>query len=122
MKIIVTIALFTVLFIGTAAAQNKSVYTSTRAEACRTIKSNSDDVGSYEGECRGIGGYKLRVMEGDLRQALDVISPGKKRFELIKWGMFGGFSVVGEKVEWRTKAGIPVALITRYTEIGRAHV
>lgn len=108
--------IFAVLMFGSAAvAQNRSIYTSTRAEACRTIESNPDEGGSYEGECRGVGGYKLRLMEGDLRQALDVITPGKKRFELIKWGMFGGFSVVGDKVEWRMKRGVPVALISRYS-------
>jgi hypothetical protein len=112
----ITIALLILIITAglPAIAQNKSVYTSTRAEACRTIRSDTEDVGSYEGECRGVAGYKLRIMEGDLRQALDVITPGKKRFELIKWGMFGGFSVVGAKVEWRIKAGVPIALIARY--------
>ncbi len=97
-----------------AAAQNKSVYTSTKANACRTIKATSAGAGSYEGECRGVGGYKLRLIEGDIRQTLDVITPGKKRFELNFWRFFGSFSLIGEKVEWRTKSGVPVALIARY--------
>src|SRR5438552_15551466 len=58
MKIILAIALFGVLFIGTGAAQNRGVYTSTKTSACRTISSNSNEAGSYEGECTGVGGYK----------------------------------------------------------------
>ena len=115
MKITFAIVVLTIATCTPVLAQNKSIYTSTRAEACRTINSDTNDVGSYEGECRGVGGYKLRLMEGDLRQALDVISPAGKRFELIKWGMFGGFSAIGDKVEWRMKGGVPVALIARYT-------
>lgn len=116
MKLLLNAALLTLIVSGAAFAQKTtSIYTSTRAESCRTIESNPDEGGSYEGECRGVAGYKLRLMEGDLRQALDVITPGKKRFELIKWGMFGGFSVIGDKAEWRMKGGVPVALIARYS-------
>lgn len=116
MKLLLSAAILALIVSGTVIAQKAtSIYTSTRAESCRTIESNPDEGGSYEGECRGVAGYKLRLMEGDLRQALDVITPGKKRFELIKWGMFGGFSVIGDKVEWRMKRGSPVALIARYS-------
>ena len=95
-------------------AQIKSVYTSTKTSACRTISSNPDEAGSYEGECAGVGGYKVRVLEGDLRQSLDIISPTKKKSELKLWERFPSFSAVGEKLEWRTKAGVPYALIFRY--------
>ena len=97
-----------------AGAQNKSIYTSTTTKACRTISSNPNEAGSYEGECPGVGGYKLRLLEGDIRQTLNVVTPGKKKFELNFWGFYGGFSAVGEKVEWRTKGGVPVALIARF--------
>jgi hypothetical protein len=95
-------------------AQISSVYTSTKTSACRTISSNPDEGGSYEGECRGVGGYKVRLHEGDLRQSLDIISPTKKKSELNLWQSFSSFSAVGEKLEWRTKAGVPFALIFRY--------
>lgn len=110
----ISIGLVVLLLAGAVAAQNKSVYTSTKAAACRTISSNADEGGSYEGECRGVGGYKVRLIEGDIRQTLDIITPTKKRFELNFWGFFGGFSSIGEKIEWRTKRGVPVALIARY--------
>ena len=97
-----------------ASAQAKSVYTSTKTSACRTISSHPDEAGSYEGECLGVGGYKVRLIEGDIRQTLDIISPTKKKSELKLWEMFPSFSAVGEKLEWRTKGGVPFALIFRY--------
>ncbi len=99
---------------GFASAQNKSVYTVTKTSACRTIHSNPNEAGSYEGECPGIGGYKIRLLEGDIRQTINIITPSKKKFELDFWGYYGGFSTVGEKIEWRTKGGVPVALIARF--------
>lgn len=97
-----------------ALAQNKSIYTSTKTNACRTIRSTSAGTGSYTGECPGVGGFKIRLIEGDIRQTLDVITPARKKFELNFWNIFGGFSHIGEKVEWRTKKGVPVAIIARY--------
>jgi len=118
MKIVLTIAasLFVLASAGIATAQNKSVYTSTKT--CRTISSNPDEAGSYEGECPGVGGYKVRLLEGDIRQTIDIISPAKKKFELGFWGFFPGFSFVGPKIEWRVKGAAPVALIIRYNVAG----
>ncbi len=114
MKTVISLAIFIFVLAGLSTAQNKSVYTSTTTKACRTISSNPDEGGSYEGECPGVGGYKLRLIEGDIRQTINVIAPNKKKFELELWGFYGGFSFVGEKAEWRTKGGVPVAMIIRY--------
>ncbi len=114
MKRITLLAVFVLVLSGIAAAQNKSIYTSTKTSACRTISSNPDEAGSYEGECNGVSGYKIRLLEGDIRQTLNIITPAKKKFELNFWGFYPGFSYIGEKIEWRTKAGVPVALIARY--------
>ncbi len=102
------------LLTGSSVAQNRSVYTSTRTDGCRTIKSTAEGTGSYVGECRGVGGYKLRLIEGDIRQTIDIITPARKKFELNFWNYHGSFSAIGEKVEWRTKRGVLVALIARY--------
>ncbi len=104
------------IFIASLAAfaQNTSVYTSTKTSSCRTISSNPNEAGSYEGECLGVGGYKVRLLEGDIRQTLNIVTPAKKKFELDFWGFFPSFSSIGEKIEWRTKSGVPVALIARY--------
>ena len=114
MKILAIAAFVATFFTTNVLAQNKSVYTSTKTSACRTISSNPNEGGSYVGECKGVGGYKVRLIEGDIRQTLDIITPAKKKFELNLWGIFSGFSSIGEKLEWRTKGGVPVALIARY--------
>ena len=114
MKSVISLAIGMFVLAGVAAAQNKSVYTSTSTKACRTISSNPNEAGSYEGECPGVGGYKLRLIEGDIRQTINVIAPNKKKFELEFWSFYSGFSAVGEKAEWRTKGGVPVAMIIRY--------
>lgn len=118
MKLILSATILTVLFAFSAFAQNKSVYTSTKTGACRTISSNPNEAGSYEGECAGVGGYKVRLLEGDIRQTINIITPGKKKFELNFWGFYSGFSSISEKIEWRTKGGVPVALIARFNVAG----
>lgn len=115
---IIALAVVGLLFTFAVEAQNQSIYTSTRTSACRTISSNPDEAGSYEGECSGVGGYKVRLLEGDIRQSLTIVTPAKKKQELNFWGFYGGFSAIGEKIEWRTKKGVPVALIARYNVAG----
>jgi hypothetical protein len=101
-----------ILIISTVAfAQNKSTYTSLAAK-CKATKESSDD--GYTGICDGVGGFKLEVSEGDLRQNIKVISPSKKKFDLNLWSFYGGFSSVGEKAEWRVKGTVPTALIVRF--------
>jgi hypothetical protein len=115
MKRIATASILSMLLLcGYVSAQNKSVYTSTKANACRTIESTGEGAGSYIGECAGTGGYKVQLVEGDIRQTLNIIAPRRKKFELNFWNYFGAFSSIGEKIEWRVKGGIPVALIARY--------
>ena len=114
MKTLLLFSICLLTFVGISVAQNQSVYTSTKTSACRTISSNPNEGGSYEGECTGVGGYKVRLLEGDIRQTLNLVTPAKKKFELNFWGFYGGFSYVGEKIEWRTKGGVPVALIARF--------
>lgn len=118
MKKIILLAACVFILSGIVTAQNKSVYTSTKTSACRTISSNPDEAGSYEGECMGVGGYKVRILEGDIRQTINVITPAKKKFELNFWGFYSGFSYVGEKIEWRVKGTVPVAMIVRFNVAG----
>jgi len=101
------------------AQSNQSVYTSLSTKGCRTIRSTSKEGGSYVGICNGLAGYKLQVEEGDLRQNIQVITPSGKKHSLELWNVVGsGFSVLGEKAEWRVKRQggktVPVALIIRY--------
>ncbi len=107
--------------IGAFAQTSKiqSVYTSLKAEGCKTLESETEGTGWYRGECKGIGGYKLHVTEGDIRQSIDVIAPNKNKYELDLIGhVSSGFSSVGEKAEWRVmgkgKKQTPIALIVRF--------
>ena len=82
--------------------KTKSIYTDLVAEKCKTIESNPDEGGSYRGECKGVDGYKLEVIEGDIRQTINVIYPNGKKSELDFWSkVSSAFSSVGDKAEWR---------------------
>lgn len=113
MKTLLFFALMLV-FVAGVTAQNKSVYTDLSDTKCKELAANEDEGGSYKGECKGVGGYKLHVIEGDLRQSIDVVAQNGKVHQLRMWEHFGGFSAVGEKAEWRVKGKTPIALIFRF--------
>jgi len=114
MKIIVTAVASLLLLTFNSSAQIKSTYTNLGAKHCKTIELTSDEGGSYRGICPGVGGYKLELLEGDLRQSINLIDPKKKKHELSLWDVSGGFSSIGEEAEWRMKGKTPIALIVRY--------
>ena len=100
-----------------SAQTTQSAYTSLDPKQCTKVK--SAEAGDYEGRCRGIGGYSLLVVEGDLRQNITVITPQGAKHSLELWQVVSpAFSSVGTKAEWRVtrKNGkvIPHALIVRY--------
>jgi hypothetical protein len=98
----------------TSAQANRSAYTSLEAKQCRTLKTETTGAGDYEGRCRGVAGYSLLVLEGDLRQNVIVVTPKGAKHSLDLWDVVsGGFSYVGPRAEWRIKKA-PVALILRY--------
>jgi hypothetical protein len=117
-RILFTLTLALILSAATfAQARIESIYTSTKTTACKPTPESED--GSYRGICRGVGGYTLELLEGDLRQTINVIDPKKKKHELDLWtSVSSGFSSMGDKVEWRvTRSGktvIPKALIIRF--------
>lgn len=97
----------------TVIGQVTSAYTDLMDTKCKTLELNEDEGGLYKGECKGVAGYKLHVIEGDLRQTVNVVFPDKNIHELRFWEHFGGFSAVGSKAEWRVKSKKPIALIVR---------
>ncbi len=110
---------FSFLPAAQAAPTISSIYTSLTGKACKTIEANENEGGSYKGRCPGVGGYQLILMEGDIRQTLNVVTPTNHEFPLELWSVVSsGFSTVGEKAEWRVqkKNGkpVPVALIVRF--------
>ena len=117
------LSIFFIVSLAVAAFAQKStiesVYTSLESKTCKTLESETEGTGWYRGECKGAGGYKLQITEGDLRQSIDVVAPDKIKHELdIINHVSSGFSSVGEKAEWRVtrkgKLQIPVALIVRF--------
>lgn len=97
----------------------ESIYTGLSTRDCKTIEQSDENAGWYRGVCPGVGGYKLELLEGDIRQTINVIDPNGNKSELELWSVVSsGFSSVGEKAEWRvTRSGskiIPSALIVRY--------
>lgn len=118
---IFSISIILLSAVGVFAQKSKiqSVYTSLKTDGCKTLESEDTGTGWYRGECPGIGGYKLHVTEGDIRQSIDIIAPNKNKYELDFIGhVSGGFSTVGERVEWRVtgtgKKQMPIALIVRF--------
>ncbi|HMO81963.1 MAG TPA: hypothetical protein PKD24_14325 [Pyrinomonadaceae bacterium] len=114
-KIIISfVVLSLVSILGTAASgQIFSIYTDLSDTKCRTLEIDEEGASSYRGDCGGVFGYKLHVIEGDLRQTIDIISPDGKTHELQFWNFFGGFSAVGPRAEWRIRSKKPIALIVR---------
>lgn len=92
-----------------------SVYTPLDDKKCKTLELSDEEGGSYKGECKGVGGYKLHVIEGDLRQTVTIIDPKGKEHPLQFWNLTGAFNAVGETAEWRMKGKKPIALIVRLT-------
>jgi hypothetical protein len=104
---------------GIVVAQHRSVYTPLTEKTCRTVKTETTGAGDYEGLCRGVSGYSLTLLEGDLRQNIIVNTPQGAKHSLDLWDVIsGGFSHVGPKAEWRMSRQngklVPKALIIRY--------
>lgn len=114
MKKLIFIGSLILAFSVFASAQNKSIYTSLETKNCKTLEQSDEGSGWYRGECAGVGGYKLEVTEGDIRQSVNVVEPGGKIFELNFAQVSSAFSTVGAKAEWRMKGKVPVALIVRF--------
>jgi hypothetical protein len=118
-KFLFVFAGVTILLAGAAvsAQTNSSVYTATFGPKCKTIESTSEGAGYFKGQCPGIGGYKLIIEEGDIRQNMTVITPAGKKYDLNLWSVVGsGFSNLGPRIEWRVagRSLKPNALIVRY--------
>ena len=63
--------------------------------------------------CKGYGDYGIRFAEGDLRQSAFYGELGPW-YEKGAFETFSGFNHAGDTIEWRMRAGIPVATIRRW--------
>ena len=97
-----------------------SVYTSLHESKCRDLTTQTMlDEQSSASECPGVAGYNLRQSEGDMRQTLDILTPGGKTYPLDLYSVVSAApSYVGDMVEWRGHyqgpVFVPHALIVRY--------
>lgn len=96
-----------------------SVYSDLARDKCRNIELDEEGAGWVVDLCKGEFGYNLEVTEGDLRQSINVIAPGGRKFELqFPIVVSGAFSTVGDKAEWRFRTvngkKEPFALIVRF--------
>ena len=97
-----------------ANAQVTSVYTKIDKK-CRTLSMDSKPIDSFEVACTGIAGYKVRLIGLDSRESINIVTPSRKKFELNFWGLLYHFSSIGPTLEWRTRKGVPFAMIARMT-------
>lgn len=123
-RLILTVV-FCVVAVGSATAQNSSVYTNLTGGGCRAFKSDPE-TGSSEKRCGGYGKWSLMVLDDDDRMSVNVLSPDAKQYELNFWTVVTpAFSSLGNKAEWRVqKQGNtlqPIALIVRINTTSEAN-
>ena len=94
-------------------------YRYTELEGCELLRENREEGGFFETMCPGLGGYRLRLTESDLRQNLAIVAAdgGETDLALGRIGG-GGFSSLGRRGEWRGAAEgasfAPDAFIVRF--------
>jgi len=104
---------------ATAAAVPGREFRYTSLDDCPLLRSAPEEAGFYEYECPGEGGFKLKLVEADLRQNIIVVPPGGGTEHSLDLAALsgGGFSELEDRVEWRgTQEGgtfTPDALILR---------
>jgi len=113
------LALSASIALGQKSRKVSTIYTDLSAEKCKTVESSVEGTGRYRGICPGVGGYKIELLEGDIRQSLNIIAPNGEKSELdFVSNVSSAFSSVGEKAEWRVRRNgenvEPFALIVRY--------
>ena len=91
-------------------------YTGLAAADCKVIDID-EEAGGSTSLCPGMGGYRLRVLDGDARMSVDVVAPDGARHSLDLWTIASGaFSSLGPRAEWRFTGSepVPTALILRF--------
>lgn len=86
-----------------APAAATSAFTSLDTNRCRLVAKNIEEGGYSRHDCPGHAGYRLELIESDLRQNLAILRPDGSKDELRLSSEVGGggFSEIGKTVEWR---------------------
>ena len=91
----------------------RSVYTSLAEADCRVIEVDEESASSVS-RCPGVPGHALKVLDGDARMSIDVITPDRREHPLNYWSVIThNFSSLGPRAEWRVRGQQPIALIVR---------
>ncbi len=90
-----------------------SLYSDLDPAKCRTLVMNEEEAYS-EQICAGVSSFSLKVLDGDGRQSITVVTPTQHEFPLDFWHVITRhFSTLGAKAEWRMHNKSPVGLIVR---------
>jgi hypothetical protein len=98
----ITSLLFISLLVN--ATEFDSSYSSIESRHCKLLE--SDSMGNLQA-CPSFRGIKVNVIEGDLRQTINLIRRNKV-YPLNLWSKISpAFSFLGTKIEWRHSKGKP---------------
>jgi len=98
-----------------AGSDARSVYTDISTRKCHPLPGNGEPNEEDGLRCRGVAGYELLAISGDLRASVTLVGPDGNEHPLEFWNVITGrFSTLGRRAEWRAaKDGKPFALMVR---------
>lgn len=102
-----------------AAGEITSIYSDLDLKACEALELHSGEDNGEGGiwQCKGIPGFDVLYLEGDLRGFI-AFGP-EARSQCTSAQTFGAFNSPGPRIEWRMENGKPIATILRwFTENG----
>jgi hypothetical protein len=96
------------------AEQITSVYSDFDLKKCKTLElyNGADEGEGGVWECKGIKGFDVLYLEGDLRGYI-AFGP-EARSQCTSAQTFGAFNSPGPRIEWRMENGKPIATILRW--------
>ena len=107
-------ALIVLCLSATAASADEitSVYSDLDLKKCKALELYADEGEGGVWECKGIEGFDVLYLEGDLRGYV-AFGP-EARSQCTSAQTFGAFNSPGPKIEWRMENGKPIATILRW--------
>ena len=98
--------------IAASAGEITSVYSDLDLKKCKALELYADEGEGGVWECKGIKGFDVLYLEGDLR---GYVAFGlEARSQCASAQTFGAFNSPGPKIEWRMENGKPIATILRW--------
>jgi len=107
-------ALIAVCLSATAASAGEitSVYSDLDLKKCKALELYADEGEGGVWACKGIAGFDVLYLEGDLRGYIAFGPEGRSQCTSAQ--TFGAFNSPGPKIEWRMENGKPIATIIRW--------